>query len=147
MRTTFPGAVIPDVVATFSLQRGAVQIGIGAEQPQSVGEGRLTFFADGEWVATAADGQLLVGLSRRVLVLDNEYDGIVPGSLLAIERSTPKTFTVESVRTTTKSAYNIASTVTEVVLDEPDEVMSSVQPSLNERRRIRARLMLSAGSR
>lgn len=35
----------------------------------------------------------------------------------------------------------------EVVLDEPDEVMSSVKPSLNERRRIRARLMLSAGSR
>jgi Baseplate J-like protein len=59
---------------------------------------------------------------RNILALDAQYDGIVPGSCLAIERvddSEISIYQVIKVENISKIAYNIVARITQLTLDKP----------------------------
>ncbi|MEH1795228.1 putative baseplate assembly protein [Nostoc sp.] len=59
---------------------------------------------------------------RNILALDAQYDGIVPGSWLAIERvddSEISIYQVTKVENISKIAYNIVARITQLTLDKP----------------------------
>lgn len=72
--------------------------------------------------STSSSSSTLPSELRNILALDAQYDGIIPGSCLAIERidvNEIEIYQVIKVENISKIAYNIVGRITQLTLDKP----------------------------